>query len=92
MPKLRPTNLDEAWADPVALARIDNWIREYIAMDNKLKAALAEARHQRDKAGRSEKGRYLAVLVTKLEEVVAWWEYVERQEPAPPVPGEGPSA
>lgn len=74
--------------DPAGLDQIIQWVRSYIAMDRKLKAALDEARAQRDEAGRSERGRLLAVLTTKIEDALAWWEYLERLEPSA-VEGEG---
>lgn len=94
-PETTPTNPpppSETDRDADGLDRIDRWIREYLAMDQKLNAVLAEARHQRDQSGRSEKGRLLAILATKLEEALAWWEYLERQEPTNPVPGDEVSA
>lgn len=68
--------------EDAAVDAIDRWVRGYVAMGDKLRATLAEARHQRDEAGRSERGRLLAVLTTDLERCVALWEYLERQEPS----------
>lgn len=42
------------------------------SLDVKLIDALHLARKERDAAGRSERGRQLSLIVTKLEEAVLW--------------------
>ena len=39
-----------------------------------LSVALQQAKQDRDAAGRSEKGRHLSLVVTKLEEAILWSE------------------
>ena len=46
-----------------------------------ISAALDEAQVARDKAGRSEQGRKLAILATKLEDALAWALYANPDRP-----------
>jgi len=48
-------------------------------MDETLQEALGQAREWRDANGRSEQGRQLAILATKIEDCLAWWTYMQAE-------------